>query len=209
MKKNFLFLLLIFVTSSSFCQMKVKDVFASAPDSIFPLLTKNNRLDCIDFIENNMQARVKNKLEQNSELKVLKDDYLMMEISPKSRMEMFVLNDSVLCVVRTYKGPAEDSSILFYSQNWQLLTSVQSPQPKVADFWQSVPDSLQQMARYAQMSQESLRFINIGVKPEEKALVYTLSTDELVDKEKETAQRYVQPLKYRWDGNGFSRVSNP
>ena len=66
-------------------QVRVKDLFASAPDSIFPLLTQNNRLDCIDFRENNMTARVKNRMDDVSELKELTDDYLLMQVSADSR----------------------------------------------------------------------------------------------------------------------------
>ena len=30
-------------------QVALRDAFANAPDNLFPLLTRNNRLDCIDL----------------------------------------------------------------------------------------------------------------------------------------------------------------
>ena len=91
---------------SAFSQTKAKDVFAAAPDSIFPLLTTNNRLDCIDLIENNMKATVKNKLEQKAEMSVLTDSYLQIKPSEKSTAEIKVLDDSTFCLISTCMGPA-------------------------------------------------------------------------------------------------------
>ena len=48
--------LLFFILHSSFfiscamAQPMMRDVFAAMPDSVLPLVTKNNRLDCIDFM---------------------------------------------------------------------------------------------------------------------------------------------------------------
>ena len=74
--RTFFFVLMTIAGLNAFAQIKAKDVFASAPDSIFPLLTTNNRLDCIDLIENNMKATVKNKMEQKAEMTALTDSYL-------------------------------------------------------------------------------------------------------------------------------------
>ena len=48
--RTFILIMLAMSGLSAFSQTKAKDVFAAAPDSIFPLLTTNNRLDCIDLI---------------------------------------------------------------------------------------------------------------------------------------------------------------
>ncbi|MBR6998224.1 MAG: DUF3256 family protein, partial [Prevotella sp.] len=39
------------------------DLFKAMPDSLMPYLTKNNRLDMIDFMEANMKAEITNQLE--------------------------------------------------------------------------------------------------------------------------------------------------
>ena len=48
---------------------KMRDVFAAMPDSVLGIMTKNNRLDCIDFIENDMEAKVRNRFDGFSVLK--------------------------------------------------------------------------------------------------------------------------------------------
>ena len=189
---------------SAFSQTKAKDVFATAPDSIFPLLTTNNRLDCIDLIENNMKATVKNKLGQKAEMTALTDSYLQIKPSEKSVVEIKMLNDSVFCLINTCLGPAPDSRISFFTHDWKPYKTT-FPMPHATDFWASVPDSLARDASFAQRSQEDLLLIQISADKENTELTLTIQTSELSGKEKEIAQKYVQPLRYRWNGKGFTR----
>lgn len=189
---------------SAFSQTKAKDVFAAAPDSIFPLLTTNNRLDCIDLIENNMKATVKNKLEQKAEMTALTDSYLQIKPSERSVVEIKMLNDSVFCLINTCLGPAPDSRISFFTHGWKPYETT-FPMPHSTDFWASVPDSLARNASFAQRSQEDLLLIQISADKENTELTLTIQTSELSGKEKEIAQKYVQPLRYRWTGKGFER----
>ena len=71
-------IILLFILHASFftlhvmlAQTRIRDIYAEAPDSIFPLLTRNNRLDQIDFRENNMPAVVKNRFDSRCALLAL------------------------------------------------------------------------------------------------------------------------------------------
>ena len=202
--RTFILIMLAMSELSAFSQTKAKDVFATAPDSIFPLLTTNNRLDCIDLIENNMKATVKNKLEQKVEMTALTDSYLQIKPSERSVVEIKMLNDSVYCLINTCLGPAPDSRISFFTRNWEPY-AVTFPIPHATDFWTSVPDSLARDASFAQRSLEDLLLIQISADKENTELTLTIQTSELSGKEKEIAQKYVQPLRYRWNGKGFTR----
>lgn len=202
--RTFILIMLAMSGLSAFSQTKAKDVFATAPDSIFPLLTTNNRLDCIDLIENNMKATVKNKLEQKAEMTALTDSYLQIKPSEKSVVEIKMLNDSVFCLINTCLGPAPDSRISFFTHDWKPYKTT-FPMPHATDFWTSVPDSLARDASFAQRSLEDLLLIQISADKENTELTLTIQTSELSGKEKEIAQKYVQPLLYRWNGKGFTR----
>jgi hypothetical protein len=183
-------------------QVRIRDVFATAPDSIFPLLTKNNRLDCLDFKENNMAARVKNRMDDATELKVLTEGYLQLQMSAHSTVEMRMLGDSLFCLINTYLGPAADSRVRFFDTEWKPV-EMALPRPRVEDFWNAVPDSLAQDARFARQSLEALRLVQVSASPDDAVLTLTLQTTELAEKEKEVAQQYVHPLRYLWDGQAF------
>ena len=202
--RTFFLIMLAMSGLSTFSQTKAKEVFAAAPDSIFPLLTTNNRLDCIDLIENNMKATVKNKLEQKAEMTALTDSYLQIKPSERSVVEIKMLNDSVFCLINTCLGPAPDSRISFFTRDWKPY-AMTFPTPHASDFWKSVPDSLAREANFAQRSLEDLLLIQISADKENTELTLTIQTSELSGKEKEIAQKYVQPLRYRWNGKGFTR----
>ena len=121
MKRHWLFIVGIFCALSAEAQ-DMKSVFIAMPDSVTPLLSKINREDCVDFLDSNMKARVKNRFDGDAELQTLTEDYLMMRVSEVSTLEMKLLpvNDStkVICLVRTVCTSACDSDIKFYTADW-------------------------------------------------------------------------------------------
>ena len=90
MKRHWLFIVGIFCALSATAQ-DMKSVFIAMPDSVTPLLSKINREDCVDFLDSNMKARVKNRFDGDAELQTLTEDYLMMQVSEVSTLEMKLL----------------------------------------------------------------------------------------------------------------------
>ncbi len=204
MKRLFILITLFQWGLVSGAQTRVRDLFTSAPDSIFPLLTMNNRLDMLDFRENNMTARVKNRMDDACELKELADDYLLLQVSAHSTAELRLLGDSLLCLINTYLGPTADSRVRFFDTAWKPA-GIALPRPGIEDFWQPVPDSLAQEARFARQSLQALPLLKVSAQAGEPILTFALQTAELAEKEKEVAQRYVHSLRFRWDGKAFLR----
>ena len=66
--KRFLPLIITLALGQALQAQKMRDVFAAMPDSVLGIMTKNNRLDCIDFIENDMEAKVRNRFDGLSRL---------------------------------------------------------------------------------------------------------------------------------------------
>ena len=101
----------------------MKSVFLAMPDSMTPLLTKVNKEDFIDFLESDMKAEVRNRFDHPAEMKVLTEDYVLMQTSAVGTLEMKLLpvNDStkVVCVVKTVCASACDSEIGFYASDWK------------------------------------------------------------------------------------------
>ena len=169
-----------------YSQVRMRNVFASAPDSVFPLLTRNNRLDNV------------------VELVKLNDAYLQLRTSERSVVEMRLFSDSLFCLIHTYMGPAPDSHVCFYDTAWKHV-AVELPCPTIGDYWLAVPDSLAREADTAQRAMADLTLVHIEASDAAPTLTFTLQNGELEKKEREVAQRYVQPLVYRWDGISFVR----
>ena len=177
----------LFTFHSSAQQVKMRDVFAQAPDSIFPLLTKNNKLDCIDFIENNMRARVKNKFDTYSELTALTNDYMRMQVSEKSSVEMKIFNDSLICLIRTYYGPVADSKVYFYNVSWQPV-NYNLERPKADDFFQPGAD----MEVCGLLRQ--LPLIKATLSPDDTTLTWALQITELTETQQRTIEHSISSI---------------
>lgn len=177
----------LFTLHSSLAQERIRDIYAEAPDSIFPLLTKNNRLDQIDFRENNMQAVVKNRFDAPSELLVLTDQYLKLQLSERCLVEMRLLPDSTICMVETYNAPAPDSRIRFFNTAWQEQPSV-IEKPSVADFLNDDIDTDTRLAL------EALPLIKASLSEEDNTITFELQTSELTKEQRKAAEGKVHRI---------------
>lgn len=178
----------------------MRDVFANMPAEMLPLITTNNRLDCIDFIENNMQARVKNQIDNNVELKKLTDDYLLFQTSEVGQLEMKLVqrtdSTAIVCVVETVMGPVPDSSIRFYDQSWNPVDDYaeQVCRPAVEAFFPIVPEEKRRTIDDALCELRDLTLLEAHLSPADNTLTWTLSVAELSKDIKKAAQEYVQPV---------------
>ena len=173
----------LFILSSN-AQTRIRDIYASTPDSIFPLLTKNNRLDQIDFRENNMQAVVKNKFDDHSELLVLNDKYLNLKLSEHCVVEMRLFSDSTFCMVQTYNAPAPDSRIRFFDTNWNELHQT-FERPSVDDFLSEDVDIDTRLALQA------LPLIKASLSESDDTITFELQTSELTRKQRQKVEGKV------------------
>ena len=115
MKKLICFVALAFMMTINInAQRKMAALFKEMPDSILSVLTKNNRLDMIDFMDAKMMAQVTNLLDGKSEMTMLADDSLKIKMSDVMSVKMMVVDakeeyDSckqVVCMISTYTIPS-------------------------------------------------------------------------------------------------------
>lgn len=201
---------LLLASLSGFAQQaRMRDVFSQMPDSIFPLITRNNRLDCVDFKENDMPALVKNIVDEPIELTELTEDYLKLTMSKVSWAEMKLLPATegryVICLVKTYAGPLKDSSVRFYDAEWNLLTDISVPLPDVKVFL-PLPESAD-LAVYeeAVAQMRDLPFVEMTLHPTEHTLQQIYQPGELMKKERDYVTGRLKPITYKWDGHQFRR----
>jgi len=208
--------LLFFIFHSSFfiicatAQIQMRDIFAAMPDSVQPMVTKNNRLDCIDFIENNMEARVRNKADEYVTLEALTADYACFRTSSAAYMEMKLLpvNDtlSVLCVVMTAESGERgttcylaDSNIRFFHTDWKPLTTFSFVPPSLDAFFTSLTVDIEAARR----SLASFHPVKLQLTPNATTLTATLQTSFLNIDERDAVRDFLQPVVMQWNGLSF------
>lgn len=119
-------------------QNSIVELFKTMPDSLMPMLTKNNRLDMVDFLDAKMKAEVSNLLDGDSEMTYMSTDSLSVRLSSALRVDLFLVDtvepydscQQAICMLSTYKlstTSEEEQVPAYYSVRWQPL-----PAPRLA-----------------------------------------------------------------------------
>ena len=198
-----------------FCVMSVvaqdmKTVFVAMPDSVTPLLTKVNREDCIDFLDSNMKAVVKNRFGNVAEMKVLTDDYVLMQTSEVGMLEMKLLpladSTKVICMVKTVNVPVADSSVRFYTSDWsQQLDVKEFLQLPSMDAFFLPNDSLKDEAILTRKKAD-MHLMKAQLSKEDTSLTFTYTTPDYLneeDREKLSPHLRKESIVLRWSEGKF------
>lgn len=134
--KRILLLSLLFVTTLSTMAdtLTIRQLFVEMPDSVIPYLSRNNRLDFLDFMDSKMTAEVTNDLGGKSVLTTLGDDSLTIRLNDACTVELLLMtatemvddSQNVICMVSTFgvAGEYQDFEVQYFTTKWRKLTTV-------------------------------------------------------------------------------------
>ena len=102
------------------------DVFKSMPDSVLPLLTKNDKLDHLDYFDSHVVTDVKDRFGTPTRLLALTDDYALLRTGERTDVAFKLLNctngSRVICQLSTCEVDSmPDTTVRFYTTHWQPL----------------------------------------------------------------------------------------
>lgn len=206
---KYLFLLLLMAGAVGQARTPIRQWLVAMPDSVMPLLTKNNRLDFIDFLDSKMEAVVTNRLDGKSQMNVLTDDYLHISYTRTCDVAMKLLpvadTVDVLCVVTTVKAAVDDSHVAFFDEAWRPIeVSLLFAEPILDDFKSvEVGDSVD--AAWRKMD---IFFKTYELSPDTATLTCRLgATNFLNEEDGKEVIPYLKcdALVYFWEGGRFVR----
>ncbi|MGL4519173.1 MAG: DUF3256 family protein [Phocaeicola sp.] len=208
--KHLFTLLLCMVATCSLPAQEMKQLFIELPDSIAPLLTKVNREDCVDFLDSNMKAEVKNRFGKPSELKQLTADYLLLQTTEQSslQLKLLPLNDSVkvICAIFTACAPACDSEVRFYTTDWKRLNRANFLSLPVQEQFFLAADSAK--AEFVELQKQlDMNLYQVAAVADKHELLVHYATIEYLSKEERSKiEPYLQPepLRYVWSEGRFT-----
>jgi hypothetical protein len=97
------------------------------PDEMIVELESAWRKDLIDLYNTGKTATLENNLLGKSTLKMLNDDYMQLQTTERSVIELrrlpLINNSYIICLVTTVYAPVPDSSVKFFTTSWQPLQS--------------------------------------------------------------------------------------
>lgn len=209
MKRLILFILLcVFVMGVKAQEMDA--LFVSMPNQYIPQLDDAWRKDLIDLYNSGKEAKLKNTMTGFSTLKKLTPDYLLLQTTERSTVEMKLLplvnNTYVICMVTTVNGPAPDSRVQFFTTDWEPLPSSDLFTPVPAGWFIKEDADRNSVAFVEATSRLDMDLIHYTLNPDALTLTATYTTPLYLEK---GAQEKVKPfLKenprvYIWEKSHF------
>ncbi len=192
--------------STADAQLTATNAFASAPQSVFPLLDKNTRLDMIDYHKSGSTTPSRNKLDGKSRISELNDDDMKIDMTDASSYQLAILpagNDSIIAIISTVATPAHDSHISFYDRTWKKLPDTYFQAPGISDWLNSdgkkSPDMVTSMVPFM--------LSDYVYDPSTKELKLTNNLKEFMSEDTESmvSPYLLDTLTYRWNGKKFDK----
>lgn len=204
MKRLLLHIVLLFAVCSLHAQ-DMAALFIAMPDTYVPQLEDAWRKDLVDLYHSGDEARLKNSMNGYSKLVKLTSDYLLLESTERTTIEMKLLplvnNTHVICKIVTVKGPVADSRIAFYSPDWKPLNAADLFTPVDASWFLRTDVDTTSVAYLESVSRLDMTMFQYKLDPDQLTLTQTYTTPLYTDKE--TQKKLAPYLKdeakvYTW-----------
>ena len=201
-------------------QISLRDAWLSMPDRMIPYLNKNLRLEHLDFVDMGVKSEVNHQLNGVSVMDTLTADYTHVTLSNSFSLELRLLpvNDStkIICMVKTFKAPAEESEIHFYDSKWnQLAGDYGLEQIKnqdntdvdvlLSNFIQK-PDTMtsERFEELSKLIEPVMVYASFDVS--EPILTFKLSIPLATPDDREQVNSILRPRRFKWDGGQFCEI---
>ena len=189
---------------------KIEEAFINMPDEMIIQLEEAWRKGLVDLYKSGKSATLDNMMLGKSTMKHLTDDYLLLQLTKYSTVEMKLLplvnNTFIICMITTVSAPVADSHVSFYTTEWQPLPAAQLYDPVTEEwFWKEDVD------RSSHQFMDARALLNIflfkySLSPDAPTLTCEYMTPAWLDEE---SRAKVMPLlkespkKYEWKLNRF------
>ena len=197
MKKIFLILLVSFSLLPLNAQ-NMRQIWLEMPDSIIPYLNRSLRTELADYVTMGMKSEVMNALRDTTRIEKLTDDYILIQLSNATKLEIKSLDASTIVMVQTWCGPLAESKLSLFSNNWEAKQLNIDVSPMFVK-----PDTMSQQ-RYSElldMANVTMNEMQLSVK--ENSLTIKYSVPLLSSTDKKEMQAILRQRKLNWNGTTF------
>ncbi len=211
MKRNIINLILIFFLICPLVKAQdMAKIFADMPDEYIPHLESAWRKDLIDLYSSGKPATLKNTMEGNSSLLKLTKDYLQLQSTERSMLEIKLLplinNTFIVCMVTTVNAPIADSRIAFFTSEWKPLQADDLLTPVTGDWFLKEDADKASDAYQDIVSRLDMELIQYSLSPDSLTLTANYMTPAYLGKaEQKKLIPYLKeyPKVFTWDNSRF------
>lgn len=181
------------------------EAFAGAPNSLFPLLEPNTRLDMIDYYTSGSSTASTNRLNGKSRITTLTPLKADIEMTDASSYSLFLLpagSDTVVGLISTVATPTPDSRLNLFNRQWADITAKGFKAPVLDDWYtdegKKHTDEVETMVPFLLTS--------YSYNPATGMLTITNTTEKFLSSDLyDTVRPYLRSsLAYKWDGKKFN-----
>jgi hypothetical protein len=135
--KRLIFSLLFICGTFCASAQRMEEFFIKMPEGIVVQLEEAWRKDLVDLYKSGKAATLENTMQGRSSLLKLTDNYLLLQSTECSTVEMKLLplvnNTYIICMITTVSAPVADSRVDFYTTDWTALPAGELYTPVTAD----------------------------------------------------------------------------
>ena len=186
---------------------KMEDIFIKMPDDLIVQLEEAWRKDLVELYKSRKPAVVDNTMMGKSILNKLTDDYLLLQTTERSNVELRLLplvnNTHIICMIQTIYGPVADSRISFFTTEWQQLLPDDLITPVDADWFRH--DDADQTV-FDSFSSSELFLLKYSLSEEKAILTAEYMTPYLLDDNSQKAMKALiktENKTYEWKSGRF------
>ncbi len=190
----------------------IRNYFKECPDIFFPMLTHNNKLDLLDFMDSKMDAVVKNIYGEQTRLLKLTDDYLKIKTSASSQTEMKLLpmgRDTLLCIVKTLWLPEPESEVsIVAAATMKPVAKLEKylVMPAAREFY-IIPEGCTRQELEHAVSKMDVPMVSASLDEDDMLIRFVLSsTGGFVEDREEITPFVRNEIVARWNGKKFVRT---
>lgn len=185
--KRLILSILVCVCAFGVKAQEMDALFVAMPNQNIPQLDDAWRKDLVDLYKSGKEAKLKNTMNGISVLQKLTPDYLLLQTTERSTVEMKLLplvNDTyVLCMITTINGPISDSRVDFFTTDWKPLNSSDLFTPVSTDWFIKEGVDRDDVAFIEATSRLDMDLIQYSLSPDNLTLTATYTTPLYLEKE--------------------------
>lgn len=186
------------------------DIFIKMPDDLVVQLEEAWRKDLVGLYKSGRTATLENTMRGRSTLEKLTDDYLLLQSTQSSTVELKLLplvnNTYIICMVETVYAPVADSRVHFYSTEWQRLESNEIFEPVAGDWFLKTEADRSSFAFQDVLTRLDMCLVKYNLNAENTQLTATYTTPAYLDDEfRKKAEPFLkaEPKVYKWKSGRF------
>ncbi len=206
--------LLLSLCAVSGSAKSMRELWLSLPGGLLGYVDAKHCQEMLDMYELGIQGGSTNLLQGKSSIDTLTTDYLHVTLSGSVEMHVKRLaaagGDSLVCVVKTWKGPKGESELMFFDNNWWpapgTVCGVQGETITLSSFCDL--DELwgldnEEVAALTSMADFTL--VSGQLDAASTDLVLVRQAPMVASDDQEKVDALLKPLVLHWDSQGFSR----